>query len=213
MRRLDVAEKKINDQSKTIRTLQGANVRYETQYTTTKNDHAELSSRVNAVEATNKEVKTLAEGIEKKVEDINTNFSGRVEAQVNTIIKDKELASKTEIADLIRESANNTDAMLKILLQNTGLSLPSSAGGSDGGNAKRSRSKNRLSSKQKKQAVKVTQNEASLRKTKTTNDKDEIMNGGEDDTTDDDDEEAELMTDVGNEINDNEDEYLSQTSE
>ena len=79
-RRLDVAEKKIKDQDTTIRSLQGANVRYETQYITTKNDHAELSNRVNAVEATNKEVKIIAEGTKKDVEDINANFSGRVEA-------------------------------------------------------------------------------------------------------------------------------------
>ena len=67
--------------------------------------------------------------------------------------------------------------------------------------------------RKKKQAVKVTQNDASLRKTETTNEEDEIMNSGEDDTTDDDDGEEEFMTDDGNEMNDDEDEHLSQTSE
>lgn len=113
---------------------------------------------------TNKEVKTLAEGIEKKVEDINTNFSGRVEAQVNSIIKDKELVSKpemngavkNEVAELIQEGRDESKAQfdeLKALILmmkgQGGITMNVGETNTDGGggNAKRSRSENRLSSK------------------------------------------------------------------
>ena len=74
--KLEAVEKKIKSQASTIIQLQGANIRIETQYTTNKNEHAELSRRVNGDEATNKAVEKITEEIKKDVDDINMNFPG-----------------------------------------------------------------------------------------------------------------------------------------